>query len=76
MLRGDQLLRIDGIPFEELSEAELDFAFDPNNAPINMTIRTGNEAPRDVSVNFADYFWQTAGPVSYTHLTLPTIYSV
>ncbi len=74
MLRGDQLLRIDGIPFEELSEAELDFAFDPNNAPINMTIRTGNEAPRDVSVNFADYFWQTAGPaVRFPGESVPTV---
>jgi len=62
MLRGDLLLAIDGIPFENLSEEQIDFAFDPFNAPINMTIRTGDEAPRDVSVDFADFTWRTAGP--------------
>ncbi len=74
MLRGDELLRINGTPFVELSEEQLDAAFDPENAPIILTIRTGDEAPREVSVDFAEYVWQTAGPATrFTATDLPTV---
>lgn len=64
MLRGDELLLVNGMSPYEQTDDEKAFAFDPDNAPVNLTIRTGNEAPREVFVDYAEYVWQTAGPAS------------
>jgi len=74
MLRGDEIMLVNGTAVAELTDAQIDFAFDPDNAPISLTIRTGDEAPRDVSVDYAEYVWQTAGPAfRFTADGLPTV---
>jgi len=74
LIRGDELVFIDGTPFDELTTEQVNFVFDPENAPVNMTMRTGDEAPRDVSVDFADFAWRTAGPAHrYRDEGLPTV---
>jgi len=62
MLRGDELLLVNGMSPYEQTEDEIAFAFDPDNAPVNLMIRTGDEAPREVTVDHAEYVWRTAGP--------------
>jgi len=74
MLRGDEVLLVNGLPVDDLTDDQIDFAFDPDNAPVNLTIRTGNETPRLVSVDYAEYVWQTAGSAfRFTGDGLPTV---
>ncbi len=76
ILRGDELLTVNGIGIGEITEEEFNVAFDPDNAPVLMSIRTGNASARNVLVNFEDFAWQTAGPASrYVNSggSLPTV---
>ena len=64
ILRGDELVEFNGVAIEDVSNDEIREALDPDNAPVSMLVRTGVEAPREVSVDHADFNWQTAGPSS------------
>lgn len=72
ILRGDELVEFNGVAIEDVSNDEIREALDPDNAPVSMLVRTGVETPREVSVDHADFNWQTAGPSSIVTVDDPS----
>ena len=65
ILRGDEVITLEGVPISELSNAQInDEILTPENAPVSFEIRTGNDAPRTVVVDYEQYQWRTAGPAT------------
>jgi len=78
LLRGDLLLAIDGISLDVITGEQVDVAFDPENAPINLLVQTGEDEPRTLDVAFEDFRWVTAGPATRfssddPNLSLPVV---
>lgn len=77
MQRGDEVISLNGISIDEITNEEIREALTPEQAPVIMSIRTGSEAARTVSVDFEDYRWITAGPwlqySSSSDATVPTV---
>lgn len=65
--RGDELLAINGRPIREFGDDEL-FAAVSADA-IDLTVRTLEEAPREVSLNNVEYRWTTAPAASIITVT-------
>ncbi len=76
MQRGDEVISVNGISIDEITNEEIREALTPEQAPVIMSIRTGSEAARTVSVDFEDYRWITAGPwlqYSSSDASVPTV---
>ena len=73
LLRGDELLAVNNIVLSEITDEQVNTAFDPDNAPINLLVQTGDNIPREVSVNFEDFRWVTAGPSTRFSSTNPDV---
>ena len=63
ILRGDELIAFNGSPIAQVTNQQVRDALADETSTITMTIRTGSDAPRDVSISYASYRWQTAGRV-------------
>ena len=59
--RGDEILTINGRSMRKATNNQIYDALSQENSPVEMTIRTGDEAPRAVSVAYEQYRWKTAG---------------
>ncbi len=64
LIRGDELLSLNGIDLSEVTNDNIRTALDPDNSPVVMSVRTGEEDPRTVSVAYETYRWTTAGPAN------------
>lgn len=76
ILRGDEVLEMNNISIEDITDDEFYDALDPDNAPVNLFIRTASDEPRSVLVDFADYNWKTVGQIERyenTNSALPVI---
>lgn len=74
VLRGDAIVTINDIPVEDYTPAQRPTIFTEANSPVNMTVSTGSDAPRAVSVAYSEYVWRTAGPASrFTNTTNPAL---
>lgn len=62
ILRGDEILTFNGEDIEDVSNADIREGLDPDNAPVTLTIRTGDDAAREVVVDHDEFAWRTAGP--------------
>jgi len=62
--RGDELLTFNGSPIEQTSNEEILSALLDTITSVTMTIRTGEQASREVVVNYEPYQWRTAGHVT------------
>ena len=77
LLRGDALLTLNGVPIDDYTNDDLGDVFDPDNAPVSMSVQTGTEEPRDVIIDYADFQWRTVGPVSrFTSSSNPSLPAV
>ena len=63
ILRGDELVEFGGRPIAQVTNQEVLDALADESSAVDMTIRTGDDEPRDVSVGYETYQWQTAGHV-------------
>lgn len=59
--RGDEILTINGRSMRKATNNQIHDALSQENSPVEMNIRTGDEAPRAVSVAYEQYRWKTAG---------------
>lgn len=62
VLRGDEIITINGRAVEDYTTADFIAALAEENSPLSMTIRTGTDAPRTVTASYSEYVWRTAGP--------------
>ncbi len=68
ILRGDAVESFNGIPMDDVTDEDISEGLGPENLPVFLTVRTGDEAPRDVVVEYGEYRWVTAGPaLRYTN---------
>ena len=86
--RFDRLVLFDRLPITDLKESEIQFCGELTDKALLLQALDGvdavvhlasipHEAPmEDIIQNNVMGTWTVYEPVSYTHLTLPTIYSV
>jgi len=78
ILRGDELLELNGRPVTELTGDDYREILGPDNsAPVGITLRTGNDAPRVVSIVQQDFRWTTVAALerftSDSDVVLPVV---
>lgn len=78
VLRGDRILAINGMAYDDVSDEEFDAAFARETGNVaTVTVQTGNNEPRDVLFTYGVYRFISAGPAklfgSTTNPALPTV---
>ncbi len=78
ILRGDELITLNDLPISDFTNEDLAQIFSPDNTEaISMSIRTGDEEPRTVSVTQSEFRWVTASAATRftpnTDASLPTL---
>jgi len=76
--RGDELITLNGQPISEFSDNDLGQILGLNSfEAVAMSIRTGNEGPRTISISQQEYRWVTAAALNRftadTNANLPII---
>lgn len=61
VLRGDEVIELEGIPYDDVTEDDFRAAFAADNVA-DLLIRTEDEAPRLVSLTRETFYWRTGGP--------------
>jgi len=75
--RGDEVLAINGMPINELTDADIREELAEEKSPILMSFRTGDEPAQTVLLENEQFFWTSAGYATrYTSSSNPDLPAV